>query len=90
MLSLSYPTMPGALPTLGPTGTPPTAAESVAEFDRLEAESSQYRQHAVTAAYNQFKGGSEAPVFAQEAEQRLLRLHLQALAFVYGELLSNH
>jgi|GEM_PF-2036399 len=90
MLASPYPTMPGQQPVTGPTGTPPTASENVVEFDRLEAESKLYREHAVAAAHNQFKGGTEAPVFADEAEQKLLRLHFQEMAFVYGEELSNH
>ena len=89
MLALAYPTMPGQQPVSGPTGTPPSASERVAEFDRLEAQSKRYREDAARAAYNQYKGGTEAPVFASEAEQRLLRLHLQELAFIYEAELAN-
>jgi hypothetical protein len=90
MLALPYPAMPGQPPFNGPTGAPPTPNELVAEFDQLEAESQRYREDAAKAAYNQFKGGTAAPVFALEADQRLLRLHLREFAFVYGEELSNH
>lgn len=90
MLALPDPTMPGQQQLFWINGTPPTASENVAEFDRLEAESKRYREHAATAAYNQYKGGSLAPVSALEAEQRLLRLHLKEMAFIYGEELSNH
>jgi lysophospholipase L1-like esterase len=87
MLALSVPTMPGEPPSIGPTGASPTATEDANEFDQLEAESKQYRDHAAAAAYNQYRGGTEAPV--AEAQQRLLRLHFQEVAFIYESLLSN-
>jgi hypothetical protein len=90
MLALAYPTMPGDQPVSGPTGTPLTSTERVTEFDQLEAQSKRFRDDGVRAAYDQYKGGTLAPVFAAEAGQRLLRLHLQELAFIYGEELSNH
>jgi hypothetical protein len=90
MLGLAYPTMPGDQPASGPTGMPLTPTERVAEFDQLEAQSKHFRDDGVRAAYNQYKGGTLAPVFAAEAGQRLLRLHLQEFAFIYGEELSNH
>ncbi len=89
MLALAAPTMPGASPVSGPTGMPQTTTEAVTEFDQLEAESKKYREHAASAAYNRYKGGTEAPVFQLEAEQRLLRLHLQEVAFIYESLLAN-
>lgn len=89
MLALSVPTMSGQSPSSGPTGTPATPNDNVTEFDKLEAESKQYREHATTAAYNQYKGGTAAPVAEAEAEQRLLRLHLQEIAFLYDALLQN-
>ncbi len=89
ILALAYPTMPGQQPVSGPSGTPPSAGDRVAEFDRLEAESKRYREDAGTAAYNQYKGGTAAPVFEAETEQRLLRLHLQEMAFIYEAELSD-
>jgi hypothetical protein len=86
MLALSYPTQagePAALPETPPTG------ERAAEFDRLEAESKAYRDDAVKAARDQFTGGTLAPVFALEAAQKLLRLHLQEMGFIYGEELTD-
>lgn len=90
MLALPYPASSGQQPIAGPTGTPPTSAELTAQFDRIENESKKYRDLCVNAAYNQFKGGTEAPVFALEAQQRLLRLHLHELSFLYTDELSNH
>ncbi len=89
LLGLEHPTMPGEQPAFGPTGTPPTSQQRVAEFDRLEAASAAYRKLAATAAYNEYKGGSLAPVFAAQAEQRLTRSHLEELAFVYETEFSN-
>jgi hypothetical protein len=88
MLDLSY--AGSAQPISGPTGIPLTPEQRVAEFDRLEAESKAYRESAVKAAFDQYKGGTLAPVFSLEAAQKLLRLHLQEMAFVYGNELSNH
>jgi hypothetical protein len=89
MLTLAPPAMSGEVASPGPTGMPLTANERVAEFDQLEAQSKRYREDAARAAYNQYKGGTHAPVFEAEAEQRLLRLHLQELAFIYDAELSN-
>jgi hypothetical protein len=88
MLGLSYST--ATQPVSGPTGTPLTPEQRVAEFDRLEAESKAYRETAAKAAFDQYKGGTLAPVFSLEVAQKLLRLHLQEIAFLYGEELSNH
>lgn len=90
MLALPYPTMVGEQPISGPTGKPLTSDERVTEFDKLEAESKAYRDDASKAAYDQYRGGTLAPVFALEAEQKLLRLHLKEIAFIYGEQLSSH
>ena len=77
-------------PTSGPQGLPRSTNELVAQFDLLEAESKQYRKDAARAAFDQFEGGSGAPPFELEAEVRLLRLHMQEIAFLYGEELSTH
>jgi hypothetical protein len=90
LLGLAYPEMPGEQSMAGPTGIPPSTNERVAEFDRLESQSKAYRQTASRAAYNQFKGGTEAPVFEMETDLRLLRLHLEELSFIYGFMLENH
>jgi hypothetical protein len=90
MLALADPAIPGQPPVSGPTGIPLTAEQRLAEFDRLEAESKAYREAAAKVAFDQYKGGTLAPVFSLEAAQKLLRLHLQEMAFVYGNELSNH
>ncbi len=90
MLALAYPAMPGEQPVSGPTGKPLTSGERVKEFDKLEAESKAYRDAASKAAYDEYRGGTLAPVFSLEAEQKLLRLHLKEMAFIYGEELSSH
>lgn len=90
MLALADPSMPGQPPVSGPTGIPLTTEQRVAEFDRLEAESKAYRAAAAKVAFDQYKGGTLAPVFSLGAAQKLLRLHLQEMAFVYGNELSNH
>lgn len=66
------------------------SGERAAEFDQLESQSKQYRENASKAAFNEYAGGTLAPVFALEAEQKLLRLHMEEIAFVYGEQLSTH
>jgi hypothetical protein len=58
MLALPYPAMPAEAPVSGPTGTPLTSGERVAEFDRLEAEAKAYREDAAKAAYDQYKSGT--------------------------------
>ena len=90
MLAMSVPMMPGQKPASGPTGMERTATELVEEFDQLEAEAKKYRTEAGTVAFNQYKGGTLAPVFEGQATQRLVRLHMQEIAFIYGEKVSNH
>ena len=77
-------------PPLGPTGQPLTAAQHVAEFDSLEAEWQKYRLKAAQAGYDQFKGGTEAPVFRVLTDLAMLRSHMLELAFIYDFLLRNH
>ena len=90
MLADPYPQTPAEQQGSGPEGTPLSAAEQVAEFDRLEAQAKAYRLAAAKAAFDQYKGGSLAPVFSGEASQKLLRLHMEELAFVYGDLVAHH
>ncbi len=90
MLGLSLPVMPDEPPSTGPTGKPLTSAERVREFDNLEALSKTYRTQAADAAYDEFKGGTLAPVFSLETGQKLLRSHLKELSFIYDNELSNH
>ena len=90
ILALAYPTIPGEKPTLGPKGSPQTSAEAVTEFERLESQSEAYRKAASTAAYNRFKGGTEAPVFELETALKVLQIHLEELKFIYGAELSSH
>ncbi|MBV9300619.1 MAG: hypothetical protein JOY62_04935 [Acidobacteriaceae bacterium] len=90
MLGLARPLGPGEMPISGPTGMPLSAPERVAEFDRIENEWKRYRDLCTAAAYDEFKGGTEAPVFELEAQQRLARLHLEELSFIYDNELANH
>jgi hypothetical protein len=90
ILALAYPTMPGEKPILGPTGFPQTSTEAVSEFEQLESQSKAYRKAASTAAWNRFKGGTEAPVFGLEAALKLLQIHLEELKFIYGAELSSN
>ncbi len=90
MPGLEHPKMPGEQPASGPNGAPLTSQQRVEEFDKLEAASAGSRKLAAAAtARNEFKGGTPAPVFEAQAEQRLTRLHLQELVFVYDGEFSN-
>jgi hypothetical protein len=73
----------------GPTGTPPDAAALTLDFDNLQTAWDQYRKIAAKTAYDQYKGGTAAPVFSVEADQKLLRSHLRELNFVYDGLLHR-
>jgi hypothetical protein len=44
-----------------------TSEEQVEEFDGIEAESKQNREHAAQAAFGRYKSGTMAPVFEMEA-----------------------
>ncbi len=89
MLALPPPEMPCEPVMLGPTGTSPTPAERLAAFDALETASAAYRKLAAGVAFDEFKGGTLAPVFSLEAEQKLLRSHLSELAFLYDTEFSD-
>lgn len=90
LLNDPAPRFPGELPEVGPTGTPPTAAEAVAELNRMEAQWQLWRKGARTAAFQQGQGGTIAPILELEADQHLLRSHMQDLAVVYANLLADH
>lgn len=89
ILASPYPEPPGAKPVSGPTGPEPTAAQRAVEFDRLEAAFQAYRELAQKAAYNEYAGGTLAPVAEMEASQELLRSHMRELARLYDNELSN-
>ncbi|HEY4838484.1 MAG TPA: hypothetical protein VIH72_07760 [Candidatus Acidoferrales bacterium] len=82
LLSLGYPETaePAAA---GPTGTPPTTEDLVKEFDALQSTWQQYRKIGTTAAYNQYKGGSIAPVSSAMMGQELVRSHMRELSSIY-------
>jgi uncharacterized protein YecT (DUF1311 family) len=82
LLSLTYPeSSPQA--TSGPTGTPTDAEDLVKEFDALQTAWEQYRKIGATAAYNQYKGGTIAPVSLAMMSQELVRSHMRELSSIY-------
>jgi hypothetical protein len=90
LLALRSPTVSGPQQAAsGPTGKPLSSSELVLAFDRNEAESQKFRQDEAKAAFDQYKGGTLAPVFQSETEQRLLRLHMQELALIYDWATAN-
>jgi|ERR1700722_8283573 len=76
-------------PTSGPTGTPLDAEASTKEFDNLQTAWQQYRKIGTATAYDQYKGGTAAPVFSMEADQELMRAHMRELNFIYDGLLHR-
>lgn len=68
----------------GPTGSPLTSEELVKEFDRLESAWQQYRDLVPGTAYDQYKGGTLAPVFDGESSQMIVRSHMRELNKLYG------
>jgi len=73
----------------GPTGIPPSAEEFAREFDNLQSAWQQYRKIGTAAAYDQYKGGTAAPVSSIEADQELVRSHMRELNFIYDGLLHR-
>jgi uncharacterized protein YecT (DUF1311 family) len=82
LLSLTYPESSQQV-TPGPTGMPPSAEDLVKEFDALQTAWQQYRKIGATAAYNQYKGGSIAPVSFAIMDQELVRSHMRELSSIY-------
>jgi hypothetical protein len=68
----------------GPTGSPLTSEELVKEFDKLESAWQQYRDLVPGTAYDQYKGGTLAPVFDGECSQQVVRSHMRELNQIYG------
>lgn len=62
----------------------------MSEFEQLESQSKAYRKAASDAAYNRFKGGTEAPVFGLRAALKLMQVHLEELKFIYDTELSSY
>ena len=75
---------------IGPTGKALTPAQQAAEFDVLQQKWEVYRKTVESAAYDQFKGGTEAPVSNALADQMVVRSHMKELASIYDFILGNH
>jgi hypothetical protein len=83
LLALKAPQIgPGS--TSGPTGMPVSSDEQVKEFDTLQSAWQQYRDLVPKTAYDQFKGGTLAPVFDGECSQMIVRSHMRDLNKIYG------
>jgi uncharacterized protein YecT (DUF1311 family) len=82
LLSLSYPEFSGP-DTSVPTEAPPNAEDLVKEFDALQTAWQQYRKIGTNAAYNQYKGGTLAPVLSAAMSQQLVRSHMRELGSIY-------
>lgn len=83
ILALKAPQI-GDNPGSGPTGVPLTSDESVKEFDSMQSAWQQYRGIVSRAAYDQYKGGTLAPVFDGECTQMIVRSHMRELYMIYG------
>jgi hypothetical protein len=83
LLALKAPQI-GPGPISGPTGMPLNSDERVKEFDGLQAAWQQYRDLVPKTAYDQFKGGTLAPVFDGECTQKIVRSHMRELNQIYG------
>jgi uncharacterized protein YecT (DUF1311 family) len=76
-------------PDHGPGGPSLTSTQLIAELDSVEESWRQYREHACTAAFHQFDGGTGGPSFQAECELRLTRNHMRELDIIYGIQLHN-
>jgi predicted aminopeptidase len=76
--------------TAGPTGKALTPAQQAAEFDGLQQNWDVYRKTVQSAAYDQFEGGTEAPISNALADQMVMRSHMKELASIYDFILGNH
>ncbi len=74
----------------GPTGKSLTPAQQAAEFDLLQQNWDVYRKTVESAAYDQFKGGTEAPVSNAVADQMVMRSHMRELMSIYDFILGDH
>ena len=77
-------------PMLGPSGYSLTSAEQTAEFDQMQQAWESYRKIAASVAFDQFKGGTEAPVSGALSALMLVRSHMRELASLYDFALGNH
>lgn len=88
LLNLAYPSS-NQPATSGPTGTPPDTDDLTREFDNLQIAWQQYRKIGTSTGYDQYKGGTLAPVFSIEVDQELVRSHMRELSFIYDGLLHR-
>jgi uncharacterized protein YecT (DUF1311 family) len=82
LLSLSYAEFSGPAASV-PTEGPPNAEDLAKEFDALQTAWQQYRKIGTDAAYNQYKGGTMAPVASAMTSQKLVRSHMRELSSIY-------
>ncbi|HZU23588.1 MAG TPA: lysozyme inhibitor LprI family protein [Terriglobales bacterium] len=75
-------------PSVGPSGPALTAAQSVAEFDKVEQLWKQYSGELCSAAFHQGGGGTISPVLELECRQDSMRNHMRDLHRAYGLLLT--
>jgi len=68
----------------GPRAHRLTEEELVKEFDILKAAWQQYRDIIPKTPYDQFKGGTLAPVFDGECTQQIVPSHMLELNQIYG------
>jgi uncharacterized protein YecT (DUF1311 family) len=82
LLSVTYPEF-SQQASSARTRMPTDAEDLVKEFDALQSAWEQYRKIGTTAAYNQYKGGSIAPVSSAMTDQELVRSHMRELNSIY-------
>jgi uncharacterized protein YecT (DUF1311 family) len=82
LLSLSYPEFSEPAASV-PTEAPANTEDLVKEFDALQTAWQQYRKIGTSAAYNQYKGGTFAPVASATMNQKLVRSHMRELSSIY-------
>ena len=82
LLSLSYPEISGTAASV-PTEASPNAEDLVKEFDALQTAWQQYRKIGTDVAYNQYKGGTFAPISSATTSQKMVRSHMRELSSIY-------
>ncbi len=78
---------PWGPPPSGPTGKPLSEEETVKQFDEVETLWQKYHKSQASAVYDDYRGGTIAPIMAGICDLQLTRNHMRELDSIYDPML---
>lgn len=71
----------------GPTGKPLSEEETVKQFDEVEVMWQRYNKAQTSAVFDNYRGGTIAPIMAAACDLQLMRNHMRELDGIYDPML---